>query len=514
MSQNRTDAQPQTISIIGVVGTGIMGRGIAQVMAQGGYRVVMYDGNAEAAQAALGFIGDILNRSAAKGKINPDQATATLGRISIAGDLSGLAAADLVIEAIAEKLEVKVGLFQALEKLVRDDCILATNTSSLSVTAIAAGCALPQRVAGYHFFNPVPVQKIVEVIGGERTDEAVIETLMAVSQQCGNRAVRCIDSPGFLINHAGRGLYTEGLRVLQDGVSDPVTVDRIMREAASFRMGTFELFDLTSLEVSFAVTELIYNQFYQDPRLRPSPLPPRRIAAGLYGRKVGEGFYRYQDGKQIVPPENPAPTGPHRPVWVSRHDAALAAPVIDLLRDAGVTLDDGDRPAEGSVCLLTPIGEDATTAAVAQGLDPARCAALDALYMAGRLTLMVTATTTPEVRDALHCALAQTGRAVSVINDSVGFVAPRIIATIVNISCEIAQQRIAAPEDIDTFVKLGLGYPQGPLSLGESMGRRTVLRVLEGMERFYGDPRYRPSAWLKRRALLDIPLTTPEAARG
>jgi 3-hydroxybutyryl-CoA dehydrogenase len=229
---------------------------------------------------------------------------------------------------------------------------------------------------------------------------------------------------------------------------------------------------------------------------------------------VGEGFYRYQNGKQIVPPENPAPTGPNRPVWVSRHDAALAAPVIDLLRDAGVTLDEGDRPADGSVCLLTPIGEDATSAAVAQGLDPARCAAIDALYMAGRLTLMVTATTTPEARDALHCALAQTGRAVSVINDSVGFVAPRIIATIVNISCEIAQQRIAAPEDIDTFVKLGLGYPQGPLSLGESMGRRTVLRLLEGMERFYGDPRYRPSAWLKRRALLDIPLTTPEAARA
>jgi 3-hydroxybutyryl-CoA dehydrogenase len=291
-----------------------------------------------------------------------------------------------------------------------------------------------------------------------------------------------------------------------------------MREAASFRMGPFELFDLTSLEVSFAVTELIYNQFYQDPRLRPSPLPPRRIAAGLYGRKVGEGFYRYENGKQIVPPEAAAPVvggslaqEPIRPVWVSRDEPDLAAGVLSLLAEAGVVIDDGTRPGPDSLCLVTPVGEDATSAAIAQGLDATQTAAIDALYMDGRLTLMLTSVTTAQTRDGLHAALASCGRAVSVINDSVGFVAQRIIATIVNISCEIAQQRIADPDDIDTFVKLGLGYPQGPLSLGESMGRRAVLRVLEGMERFYGDPRYRPSPWLKRRALLDIALTTSEA---
>lgn len=500
------------VKTIGVIGTGIMGRGIVQVMAQGGYDVVMFDGNRAAADAAQAFIADMLRRSAAKGNMTAEEAEAAIGRIRIADGLADMAGAGLVVEAVAERLDVKAQLFQDLEAIVADDCILATNTSSLSVTAVAAACRVPQRVAGYHFFNPVPLQKVVEVIGGERTDEAVLVELHAISDRVGHRAVRCIDSPGFLINHAGRGLYTEGLRVVQEGVTDPVTVDRIMREAVSFRMGTFELFDLTSLEVSFAVTELIYNQFYQDPRLQPGPMPPRRIAAGLYGRKVGEGFYKYPDGKQVIPPEAPAPQGPDRAVWVSRAEPALAEKVMTLLQGGGVTLDLGDSPKADSVCLVTPVGEDATSAAVAQGLDPARTGAIDALYMDGRLTLMLTSVTAPEARDALHCALAKTGRAVSVINDSVGFVAQRIVAAIVNISCEIAQQRIAAPADIDTFVKMGLGYPQGPLSLGESMGRRNVLRVLSGMEAFYGDPRYRPSAWLKRRAMLDVPLTTPEAS--
>lgn len=501
-----------TFKTIGVVGTGTMGRGIVQVMAQGGYDVVMFDGNRAAAEAALAFIADMLRRSAAKGKMTAGEAEAAVARITIADGLADMAGAGLVIEAVAERLDVKAQLFQDLEEIVADDCILATNTSSLSVTAVAAACRVPQRVAGYHFFNPVPLQKVVEIIGGERTDEAVLVALHAISDRVGHRAVRCIDSPGFLINHAGRGLYTEGLRVVQEGVTDPVTVDRIMREAVSFRMGTFELFDLTGLDVSFAVTELIYNQFYQEPRLRPGPMPPRRIAAGLYGRKVGEGFYAYADGKQITVPEAPAPQGPERAVWVSRAEPALAEKAISLLQSGGVTLDLGDTPKTDSVCLVTPVGADATSAAVSQGLDPARTGAIDALYMDGRLTLMLTAVTTPDARDALHRALARTGRAVSVINDSVGFVAQRIVAAIVNISCEIAQQRIAAPADIDTFVKIGLGYPQGPLSLGESMGRRNVLRVLEGMEAFYGDPRYRPSAWLKRRAMLDTPLTTPEAS--
>ncbi|MGR7994451.1 3-hydroxyacyl-CoA dehydrogenase [Xanthobacter sp. ZOL 2024] len=502
------------LTTIGVVGTGTMGRGIVQVMAQAGYRVRMFDGNRAAADNALAFIADMLKRAAAKGTLSAESAQAATDRIVIAESLADMGDADLVIEAVAERLDVKIALFRELEGIVAADAILATNTSSLSVTAVAAGCARPGRVAGFHFFNPVPLQKVVEIIAGERTEEAVMAALFAVSVRCGHQAVRCIDSPGFLINHAGRGLYTEGLRVVQEGVSDPLTVDRIMRDAVSFRMGTFELFDLTGLDVSFAVTELIYNQFYQDPRLRPSPLPPRRIAAGLYGRKVGEGFYAYPDGRQVVPAEPAAPDVALRPVWVSRAEAALAAPVVAYLKAAGVPLDEGERPGPEALALVTPVGQDATSAARAQGLDPTRTAAVDPLYFEGRITLMLTVNTAAAHRDALHAALARGGRPVSVINDSVGFVAQRIVATIVNISCEIAQQRIAEPGDIDTFVRIGLGYPKGPLSLGEAIGPAQVLRILEGMQDFYGDPRYRPSAWLKRRALTGLPLVTPEAARG
>jgi len=502
------------IRIVGVIGAGVMGRGIAQVMAQAGYRVVLCDHNPSTTEQALAFIADMLRRAAAKGRMAPDDAEAAIGRIVVRGGLSDMSSVGLVIEAVKEDLAVKTALFRALEKTVSSDCILATNTSSLSVTAVAAACRHPERVAGFHFFNPVPLQKVVEVIAGERTDPTVIDALCTVADRVGHQAVRCQDSPGFLVNHAGRGFSTEGLRVVQEGVADPVTVDRIMREAVGFRMGPFELFDLTGIDVSFAVMEQVYHQAFEEPRLRPAPMARRRVEAGLYGRKVGQGFYAYPDGKQVVPSEPALPVGPVPAVWVSRAEAELAQPLADLLKASGVALDSDEHPGPDSVCLVTPVGQDATTAAVAQGLDPARTAAVDALFMDGRLTLMLTAVTTQEARDGLRRVLARTGRSVSVVNDSVGFVAQRIVAVIVNISCEIAQQRIAAPADIDRFVQLALGYPHGPLSLGEAIGRRTVLRVLEGMEAFYGDPRYRPSAWLKRRAMLDIPLNTPEAPLG
>ncbi|MQX35033.1 3-hydroxyacyl-CoA dehydrogenase [Roseospira navarrensis] len=496
---------------VGVVGAGVMGRGIAQVLAQAGHTVRLTDRDPAAAEAARAFVADMLRRAAAKGRMTAAEAEATTARVVVCDGPAAMADADLVIEAVREDMAVKTALFQALEGIVRDDCILATNTSSLSVTAVAAGCRRPGRVAGFHFFNPVPLQRVVEVVAGERTEPAVIDTLCRVAEGVGHTAVRCLDSPGFLVNHAGRGFYTEGLRVQQEGIADPVTIDRILREAAGFRMGPFELFDLTGIDISFAVMEQVYRQFFDEPRLRPAPMARRRVDAGLYGRKAGRGFYAYPEGRQAVPPDPAVPDGPVPPVWLSPAEVALARPVRDLLAAGGVHLDGGARPGPESLCLVTPVDTDATSAAVAQGLDPTRTAAVDALFADGRLTLMLTAVTAPEARDGLRRALALTGRPVSVISDSVGFVAPRVVATIANIACEIAQQRIAAPDDVDRVVKIALGYPLGPLSLGEAMGRQTVLRLLEGMQAFYGDPRYRPSAWLRRRVLLDMPLTTREA---
>ncbi|NMG75744.1 3-hydroxyacyl-CoA dehydrogenase [Aromatoleum diolicum] len=495
---------------LGVVGTGLMGRGIAQIAVQGGIRVLLHDARPEAAGEARDAIAQTLATLAAKGKIASADAVAATARLATADALEGLADCDVVVEAIVEQLEAKRELFRRLEDIVGATCILATNTSSLSVTAIAAGCRLPGRVAGFHFFSPVPLMKIVEVIDGALSEPWVGDALTALAQRTGHTPVRAQDTPGFVVNHAGRGYGTEALRILGEGITDFAAIDRILRESAGFRMGPFELLDLTGLDVSHPVMESIYDQYYQEPRFRPSPITRQRLAAGLLGRKSGRGFYTYREGKAEVPPAEAPPPATGAPVWLSRRNAAAAERVAALLEHLGATLDRGERPGADAVCLVLPIGEDATTAALAEGLDPARTLALDALALDGHRTLMRTPLTTRAMRDAAWGLLASDGTPVTVINDSPGFVAQRVLAMIVNIGCDIAQQGIATPSDIDRAVTLGLGYPKGPLTLGDALGAATVLEILDAMHTFYRDPRYRPSPWLIRRARLGVSLLTAD----
>ncbi|MDB5786217.1 3-hydroxyacyl-CoA dehydrogenase [Caballeronia mineralivorans] len=506
------------IRTLGIVGSGAMGRGIAQIAALGGLSVRLYDTNQQAIAAARDYLADTLSKLAAKGKLNEADAHAALARIHAAGAIGDLADCDVVIEAIVEKLEIKRELFRELEGVVGEQCILASNTSSLSITAIAAGCAKPERVVGLHFFNPVPLMKVVEVIDGLRGDPTAGDALMALGRQMGHTAVRAKDMPGFIVNHAGRGMNTEGLRIASEGVASFADIDRIMREQAGFRLGPFELLDLTALDVSHPVMESIYHQFYEEPRFTPSPITGTRLAGGLIGRKVGEGFYKYVDGKQQIPDEAPAPTTLPRRVWVSRSSAHAREEVFKLIAkmEANVTIDSGGTPALDSLIIVTPLGHDATTACVAEKLDASRTVAIDTLFPladAARRTIMTTPATTAEFRDAAHALFAFDGVPVTVIRDSTGFVAQRVVATIVNIGCDIAQQRIATPADIDLAVTLGLGYPHGPLALGDALGASTLLTILRNMQAVLGDPRYRPSPWLTRRAQLGLSLTFDEAAQ-
>ena len=501
----------RTDLLLGIVGTGLMGRGIAQIAVQGGIRVLLHDARPDAAGEARAAIGQVLETLAAKGKISQAEADAAIGRIGIAESLQALAGCHVVVEAIVEQLDAKRVLFGQLEDIVGDTCILATNTSSLSVTSIAAGCRLPGRVGGFHFFSPVPLMKIVEVIDGVLGEAWVGTALTALAQRMGHTPVRAKDTPGFIVNHAGRGYGTEALRILGEGIAGFADIDRILRQAAGFRMGPFELLDLTGLDVSHPVMESIYDQYYQEPRFRPSPITRQRLAAGLLGRKSGRGFYVYRDGKAEALAEDTPPAKSTRPVWVSRRHAAAAESVGALIETLGATLDRGERPGSESLCLVLPFGEDATTAALAEGLDPARTLALDPLTLNGRRTLMRTPLTRAEMRDAAWGLLASDGTPVTVINDSPGFVAQRVLATIVNIGCDIAQQGIATPVDIDRAVTLGLGYPKGPLAMGDALGAAQVLAILDALHAFYRDPRYRPSPWLKRRAALGVSLLTPES---
>lgn len=504
------DIQSPTLNIA-IVGTGAMGRGIAQIAAQGGIHVRLYDAMPGAASSAREAVAATLGKLAEKGKISGDACAEASARLEVVTHLEQLAPAQVIVEAIVENLETKRQLFKQLEEIVAAEAILATNTSSLSVTAIAAACKHPERVGGFHFFNPVPLMKIVEVVDGLLTAPWVSEALLALGRRVGHTAVRAQDTPGFIVNHAGRGFVTEALRCLSEGVAEFHEIDRIMRDAAGFRMGPFELMDLTGLDVSQPVMESIYHQYYEEPRYRPSPLAAQRLVGGILGRKTGRGFYSYVDNRAQPIAEAGIPAERPKLVWISQAYPEWANALRALVQNAGVDIDDGQRPSAEALCVVTPLGSDATSLCLSQGLNAGRTVAIDCLFGLGqRRTVMSTPLTTPEMRAAAHGLFAADGVPVSLIRDSAGLIAQRIVAGIVNIGCDIAQQRIAAPADIDRAVSLGLGYPKGPLSLGDSLGARNILAILEAMQDFYGDPRYRPSPWLKRRAQLGVSLFIEE----
>ena len=497
LDSNRSDL------VAGVAGAGTMGRGIVQVLAQCGARTLVYDAQPGAARKAKDSIAQALGKLVEKGRLRAAEADKTVGRIEIIDSVDAFGPCHVVVEAIVENLDAKKQLFSALEQTVKTDCILASNTSSLSVTAMAAGCKHPGRVAGYHFFNPVPVMKIVEVVDGVLTEPWATDALTALAQRFGHTPVRCKDTPGFVVNHAGRAFVPEALRVLSEGIAGHATIDRILVEAAGFRIGPFGLMDLVGLDVAHAVMKSMYEQYFEEPKYRPSFLAEPRVAAGLLGRKTGRGWYEY--GKEGIAAKVAEPAPP-----LARPTAVWAVPELkELLVGLGARPE--LKPTPEAVCFVAPLGADATTSALEHGLDPARTVAVDPLFgFAKRRTLMKSPITKKEVVEAAHGLLACDGVPVSVINDSPGFVAQRVVAHIVNVGCDIAQMRIAAPEDLDRAVTLGLGYPRGPLAMGDALGPKRILAVLEAMHDFYQEPRYRPSPWLRRRAALGISLLTSE----
>ena len=511
---NKTKTSPAGRDLcIGIVGAGVMGRGIAQLFLQAGYPVRLYDTEAGALDAAAEFVGKMVGRQVEKGRYTQEEADTMLAGLTLCRGMDGLAPCRVVIEAVVELLDVKKQLFAELENIVSAEAILASNTSSLLVSDIAAACARPERVAGLHFFNPVPLMRVVEVIPAALTGTAVIEELSSLVGATGHRAVVAADQPGFLVNHAGRGFTTEALRILEDGVARPVDVDRVMRAAMGFRMGPFELLDLTGLDVSGKVMQSVYDQFLQEPMYRPSSLVPPRMAAGLFGRKTGRGFYRYEDNRKIEPEEAPAPQISITSVWLDGAGGSASRQLAEELKAGGAQI--ADSPAGGdTIAVLQPWGSDVSQCCAEKNLDPARTVAVDPLPgLDKRRTLMLSPVTEPGVRDNMHGLLAAGGVPVTVINDSPGFISQRILAVIVNIAANIAQRRIASVADIEAAVTLGLGYPHGPLSWGDRVGGERIAEILDNLFKLTGDPRYRLSPWLRRRVQCGASLLTEEVQR-
>ena len=506
--------QATLYKIVGIVGTGAMGQGIAQLAAQAGSRVRLMDAQPGAADKARDALHSQWDKLVGTGRINASTAEIHKARLQVARVLADLADCDLVIEAVIERLDIKKALFTELETIVPATCVMATNTSSLSVTAIAAALRHPERFAGYHFFNPVPLMKVVEVIAGLKTGADVCQGLSQYARQMGHTPVQAQDTPGFIVNHAGRGYGTEALRIVSEGIADFATIDRILRDQAGFKLGPFELMDLTGLDVSHPVMESIYHQYYEEDRYRPSVITAQRLAGGLLGRKAGEGFYAYNGNAAQVTAEAPVPdVAEMPPVWVSAR-ATRRPELLKLLKELGAQIETGQQPSLLALIVVAPLGFDITTVAVVERLDPARTIGIDMLIddiATKRRVLATNPATRSDMRSAAHALFARDGKAVSIIRDSGGFVTQRVVATIVNIASDMCQQAVCSPKDLETAVTLGLGYPMGPLAMGDRYGPTNILEVLFNMQTVYGDQRYRPSPWLRRRGAIGLSLMHEES---
>ncbi len=502
-------SDPDSSSLrLGIIGAGAMGQGILQVALQGNIDVCIFDAKAGGAQAGRDQVFRRLERLVEKERIEPADAETMKMRVTIAGEMGGLKDCDVVIEAVFEDLDLKQKIFSGLEDIVSGDCILASNTSSLLIASIARACRSRERIAGLHFFNPVPLMKLVEVVRGPDSSPATIDFLVALGKRMGRTPVTVKDAPGFLVNHGGRAYTTEAMRILHERAAGPAQIDAIMRDCCGFRMGPCELMDLTGVDVNYPVSRIIYEGFSDDPRLKTFFPHKALLEAGRLGRKSRAGNYRYDENGVAVD----APSPDLVPSADAAQSVILAEPDERLgafARDMGWTIaakDDGESPI-----LAALLGEDCSTFAARTQSDHRRLVGIDlACETNSRVTLMTAPGAEPPARDALAAAIIASGRAVTAIKDSPGFVSQRLRAMIANLGCEMAQIGIAAPEQIDLAMKLGLNYPLGPLELATHLGLAETKTILERLQAITGEERYRPSLWLSRRAALGLSCYTPQ----
>lgn len=462
---------------VAVIGGGTMGAGIVEVAASAGHLVRLYDISAEAITRAIDGIRQRLESRVSRGKLSAEQAQALLSRITPATELSQLADAQLVIEAASERLEIKQALFSQLAEICSPSALLTSNTSSISITAIAAGIKHPERVAGLHFFNPAPVMKLVEVVSGLATSAEVVEQLCACVSRWGKQAVRCRSTPGFIVNRVARPYYAEAWRALEEQVASAEVIDAALRDGGGFPMGPLALTDLIGQDVNFAVTCSVFNAFWQDRRFLPSLLQQELAIAGRLGKKSGHGVYRW-----------PVETQPE-----------LAEPTLAADAAAQVAISDNVTKLDG-VLLLETCGETALALSVRHG-----CPVVVYDHSAGdTVVLAASATNSPAETDKAIYYFQQQGKKVLRIADYPGLLVWRTVAMLANEALDVVQKGVASAEDIDTAMRLGVNYPRGPLAWGESLGWGRVLRLLENLQQHYGEERYRPSALLRQKALLEM----------
>ena len=509
-------------AVIGVAGAGTMGAGIAQLGALSGARTLLHDPVPEALARGEAQIRRHLERGAARGRWSEADAQAAAGRLHTVGSLEEFAPCELVIEAAPERLELKRELFGRLaEHVVAEDCVLASNTSSLLVTAIAAAVKHPERVVGMHFFNPPPLMALLEVVAGEQSGPAALARARATGEAMGKRVIDAVDGPGFLVNRCNRPFGLEALKLLQERMATVEEIDRICRMAGGFKMGPFELMDLVGVEVGFEIQRSFFEQSFGEPRWQPSPIAARMTAAGRHGRKSGRGYYEYSPEGEYRPADpEPPPAGGGDGLVVIAGDTPLALELAEAAVDAGWEVAEPEDAQElqapflildltGGEELDVPLQGGPQAICCAAGslaaLDPGGGAvgfhALPPLAAASLVELTRGPETPAPAAAAAERFFATLGKHTIWVADAPGLVLGRMVCQVVNEAAFALGEGVGSAEDIDAGMIHGLSYPRGILAWADEIGLDQVLTVIDALYEERREERYRAAPLLRRLVL-------------